>query len=252
MNIKRLLFFSITLAALLASCKTGRNLAGAPLKERSPDYLLRKMIDNQVDAKWLSAKLKVNHKSEELTIGFTGNLRLCKDSLIWIQVKKFGFEVARAQVTKDSVFVIDRIHNEYTAAGMDYIRQMINFPANFEMLQALLLGNPVFFTKNLSTEIVDNEYKLGSTESRPKSEYRLDRDYLLKRMFFPEEQPERKMSMELDKYQPAGKRRNFSYLRKLNMSSRETGNLQVDLEFSDLEFDVPKSTPFEVPSGYPR
>ncbi|NJO89334.1 MAG: DUF4292 domain-containing protein [Chloroflexia bacterium] len=38
------------------------------------------------------------------TITLKGNLRIQKDSLIWISLSGFGIEAARLKCTKDSVF----------------------------------------------------------------------------------------------------------------------------------------------------
>lgn len=256
MLFKKYFLFSLLAWSILAgmpSCKTPKTLSSNDLKDRSPEYLMKKLAASQMEADWLSAKLKVSYKSDEFSMGFSGHIRMQKDSAIWINVRKLGFEVARALITKDSVYVIDRFNNEFQAESLDYIRRMMNFPATFDMLQSIVLGNPVFFSKSIQSELNGQGYRLWTEGQSPKGEYLLNGiDFSLKKMCFREEQPNRVFEIELSKYGEAAKRRNFSYFRELKMNSRETGQVTAEIEFSDVEIDVPKTMPFEIPANYKR
>ena len=96
----------------------------------------------QVDFKYLTAKSKVSFKSKEQDINNANvNLRIAKDSLIWLSVSGVGVEVARALITKDSVIIMDRIHREYSVFDYPSLSQRFNFNLNFGLIQSLLVGN---------------------------------------------------------------------------------------------------------------
>ena len=245
---QRITFSILILSLLLFSCRSKKPVTdtGAGTKERSANFIMKKMISNQVDADWMTGKMKLNVKSEALTMGLSGNIRMEKDKAIWMNVKKFGFEVARVLIEPDSVFVIDRINGERIAEDLSYVQKTMNFPANFEMLQAIMLGNPVFFTKNFEIENDSTGYKLYSEASTPRSNYFLSsRDFSIERMVFDEVNPQRFMEITQGKYQTAGKNGNFPYFRTFDVDSKETGKVNLKIEFSNVEFDVPKSMPFK-------
>ncbi|MBC8085117.1 MAG: DUF4292 domain-containing protein [Hymenobacter sp.] len=90
-----------------------------------------------VDFRFLSAKGKAQFEQQ----GGNLNIRIRKDSVIWISASLVGFEGFRAYITQDSVQVLDKLHREYYAGDYAYLSKRLNVPVTFEMLQALLLGN---------------------------------------------------------------------------------------------------------------
>jgi hypothetical protein len=234
---------------LFPACKLGKNSLEAT-KDRDADFLINKMVTNQVNVEWLSAKIKAKHESEDLSIGFSGNIRMKRDSIIWLNVKKFGFEVARVQIEKDSIFVIDRFNDEFIAEDLQYIQRMVNFPANFSMIQSILLGNPVFFTKNLMAGIENKTYHLKSKDGKePVSEYILDGQHKILSMQFSEPGKNRWLSIDQTAYSELQKQ-NFAHERILRMDSPDTGKLKVELSFSDVVLNEPTSFPFSKPADY--
>lgn len=96
----------------------------------------------EIDFRFLTAKAKVSFKSKDQDIdNATVNIRVKKDSLIWIAVSKVGIEAARVLITRDSVTILDKVHNEYSQYDFPSLSQQFNFDMNFELLQALIVGN---------------------------------------------------------------------------------------------------------------
>jgi hypothetical protein len=75
---------------------------------------------------------------------------------------------------------------------------------------------------------------------------------LLRRMAFDDRQADRQLDVELGDYQAAGSNGQFAYSRHLNVRSQDTGPLSVRIDFSQVEFDIPKSVRFEIPDRYSR
>lgn len=107
--------------------------------------LKQTLIKNQVRADWMDAKVKVNYNDGYMSQGATAHIRIAKDSLVWMSVRKLGLEVARLQVTQDSVYFVDRFNQQYTVADLNFLSKMYSLPASLGSFQALLLGNPIFF-----------------------------------------------------------------------------------------------------------
>jgi hypothetical protein len=77
------------------------------------------------------------------------NIRISKDSLIWISARKLGFEIGRLMLSRDSVWLMDRISSRYFAGDYAFFRRLYGLEADYDMVEALLLGNPL---KNWSAE----------------------------------------------------------------------------------------------------
>ncbi len=74
-------------------------------------------------------------------VGFRLQLRLVRDSAMWVSVSKFGVEGLRAIITQDSVHILDKQKDTYYARRFDTLEVMLNFRLDFKMLQAVLLAN---------------------------------------------------------------------------------------------------------------
>ncbi|MFN7117539.1 MAG: DUF4292 domain-containing protein [Saprospiraceae bacterium] len=253
MQCSKFIFLAI-IVIVLSSCGASKKGTLGKLDRATPDFLLKSMVANQVNLQWLDGRAKIDFSDENTSMGATATIRIKKDSVIWVSVRKLGFEVARALVTKDSVYIIDRLNNEYDIKGLDYLQREYNLPANFESVQAILLGNPIFFTTNgLQSEAAENAYHLYGKSTNMDTHYWLDQKSLqLKQMNFKDLNDNREVNVKLEDYQPIANNQNFSYLRKLELNSRQTGNVKVDIQFSQLEINSPKDIRFEIPNKYTR
>ena len=93
------------------------------------------------DSPYLTAKGKVQATIKGDERSATINIRMRRDSAIWISAGLLGFEGVRALLTPDSVRVVNRLDKTYFAGGYDYLTKLLNVPVSFAQAQALLLGN---------------------------------------------------------------------------------------------------------------
>ena len=120
----------------------------------------KKRIDTQrADFKYLSSKSKIEYTDGLTNFNANAIIRLKKDSLIWVSVSPaLGVEVLRCLITKDSVFVMNKIQKEYYLFSYNDLKAKLNYELNFDLIQAILLGNPPY------TEIEeDSSYSWNDT-----------------------------------------------------------------------------------------
>lgn len=255
MFIKKIFPFGLLILLVLATgCGASKKANVGKIDRNSPAFLMKTMIANQVNVQWLSARAKIDFSDENLSMGATATIRIRRDSLIWASVRKLGFEVARAQITKDSVYIVDRINDTYEVKDLAYLAKEYNVPADFDAIQAIFLGNPIFFTTNdLQAETLPDALHLFGKSSNTATHYWLDPKSLqLNQMRFEDINDKRIVQVKLEDYQPLQNNQKFSYLRKLEMNSQETGNIKVEMQFSQLEINSPKDVRFEIPQKYTR
>lgn len=188
MNKLTLQILTMLFITLTWSCKSTKSTTQpvAPKAELSAEEKLRldvisKLNFGDFDFQYLSMKSKAQVKSGEKSFNLTINFRMKWNDKIWASVNALGgFEVSRFLLTKDSIYVIDRINKEYYVRGYDYLAEVLKADVDFFALQALLVGNvPMKFnmSKARLSQSVD-QYSLVSEQSTSKLTYILRKDDL--------------------------------------------------------------------------
>lgn len=94
---------------------------------------------------YLTAKSKFSFKSNAQDFDNTNvNIRIKKDSVIWISVTGVGFEIARGLITPDSIVFMDKFHKDYFVFNYEQLSKQYNFDLNFALLQSIIIGNLPF------------------------------------------------------------------------------------------------------------
>lgn len=254
MNRHIFLFFLLAAALFLSNCGTGKKLGDRSMKNRSADFLMEQMIRRQVQAEWFEGRARIGYSDEYMSMGVNATIRMQKDSLLWLSVKKLGFEAARVMITTDSVYVLDRLNNQYGTQSLAWVEKEYGLPADLRTLQMIFLGNPVFFqTTDLQSEALESGYRLFHQGENMESNYLLDgQDLRLQQMSFNDQRYQRSLDYQLKEYQNTPDKQNFSYFRNLEIDSRETGKTKLEIRFSEIELNVPKSIRFEIPRRYTK
>ena len=131
---------------IIASCKTNRSIIKEPLKEYGAEYLFNKLKENELSFQWLSAKYKLDLLIEKKKTSFNGQLRMRKDSAIWISLSPaLGIEMARILISEDSIKFINRINKTYFVGDYPSINRMLGTNIDFDVIQSLLIGNDLTY-----------------------------------------------------------------------------------------------------------
>jgi hypothetical protein len=121
-------------AIIFSSCK--KDLSGVDSKKIGELNIL------PIEFDYLNTKSKIRFQNDDKVISVTATIRIKKDSLIWISLSPaLGIEAARVMITQDSLKVMNRIEREYKATDYSAISKEFNFDINFQLIQAMLLGD---------------------------------------------------------------------------------------------------------------
>jgi hypothetical protein len=241
---------------LLSGCKVLKE-AGLGKKEDtldSPAGLIRALDQKKFAPEWFAAKARVSFEDEDMSITGSATIRMKKDSLLWVSVKKLGFEVARALITTDSVLIIDRINNEYGRFDLDYLESSFNLPASFPIVQNVILGNPHFLRPEEAV-IVETRPNLQIRDRLPEQwvDYYLEpKDLRLLQMDYTETMGDQSLVASFEAYDQLPDKQEFSFFRNFSLTSSATGATEMTIKFSQVELDIPQSIPFSIPRRYTR
>ncbi len=214
----------------------------------------------EIDFRYLTAKSKISFKSPNQDIDNANiNIRVRKDSVIWLSVSKLGIEAVRGVITRDSITIIDKIHKEYSVYDFPTLSKQFNFNMNFELLQALIIGN-LPLPKRPAQKIKNERDYLLLRQSEGKvlvENYIGEQDRKLKKLMVTE-QPT-KNTLRLD-YEDFTSLNNFLFpytsLVTLDYKSRTDGQFYQTLlriKHNKVELvDKSPGFPFTIPASYQR
>lgn len=254
-----LLSFTLLLSAKESGCKrSGTETTGsdkAATEAKSSNYLLKKLRGRDVSkVKHLNAQAKIFVEGNGQSISANANLIWIKDSVMWLNVKKFGIEVARVLITPDSIITLNRLEKTCTLQSLAALQRQYNLPAGFGLLQQTLLASAwVSEGMKLEADLAEGQHRLRGNDGQLGADYRLQEgNFLLTQESFVQQKEARLVSLGFENYKKVPEAQWFPYLRRIEATSPENGTMRLEIEFSDVEINVPKNYRFEIPSHYER
>jgi hypothetical protein len=273
---KNLLFILVAFALLVtfSACRSTKKIQQAMVKkdtlavvlpvEKLPTHedtmrmvndVLTNVEKKHIDFKTFSAKIKVDYSnSKGRQPDFVANVRMLKDSLIWISLSNdIGIEGIRVLISKDSIKVLDKLANTYQVRPLNHIQELSQIPFSFADLQDLLVGNPIFFNKDSITSYTSNVngYTLLSIAPLFKNLLSVANDYSVQKSKLDDNDPTLNRTCDLI-YNNYENKTGVSFSTQRQITISQQNKLEVDLKFKDYKFNEELSYPFTVPKKFKR
>jgi hypothetical protein len=253
---------------LLASCRSTRPIQTAITKKDTIETVtsankvdtaklineaVSKLNTTKLDFKTFSAKLDIDYRgADDKHYDVNGTLRIYKDSAIWVSVNAvLGIEAMRALITKDSVFLLDKLNKTYTARSVDYLQEVTSLPLTLPAVQNLLVGNPVFFESNVTTYTADaNTISLLSIGKWFKNLLTINTDNnTLSHSKLDDVDITRSRTADLS-YTDYENKKGKPFSTKRRITVAEKNKLDISLHFKQYDFNEEISLPFSIPKNY--
>jgi hypothetical protein len=217
--------------------------------------LVKRIQNNRIEFNTFSARLKIDFENEkQQQHNISTNIRMQKDSAIWISVSApiIG-EVARALITKDSLKAYDRFNKKLYLRAISDAKDVLNVPFDFNTLQDMIVGNPVFLTDSVYQVVKTNaiiSFSCDSTLYTSLFNVFAD-DYLLQQSKVTDKKTAgRSCELTYGEYKDMSGHR-FPTRRRIFIEEKNITRIAMD--FNRVDFNQPVSFPFSVPgSGYTR
>lgn len=254
---------------MLTACKSTRPMMKAPLKEEGPEYLYSGLKDHELRFDWLTVKFDASYKLKRNTTNFKGQIRIKKDSLIWVSITPaLGIELFRMVITNDSVKYVNRFNKEYFIGDYALVSRFLQIHIDFDILQAIMLGNDFQFyeTNTFRASIDDQLYKLTTTERRKirkeAEDVSSDPVVLLQNIWLdPESFKIRKLDVKeymKDNRKLTATYNDFislddqMYPSALNFEIQADNVIKIRIDYSKVTLNEPMVFPFSIPENYTR
>ena len=261
--------YSIFLLLLLLSfsCSPSRHVMKAPIKEEGADYLFAKLKQNELKYDWFSAKFSAEYSNGKKENSFNGQIRIRKDSLIWISlIPMLGIEAVRIMISQDSVKMINRLNDSYFIGDYEYVNRFLNSNIDYDLLQAFLLGNDLQFYEGgkFKAAIDRGEYKLSTGERRKLKKFVRNSNEALKiliqniwldpvnfKITHADVKEIRRDNIKLESNYGAFEEVGGQlFPREMNYIIWADNTVRVKADFSKMVINVPLQFPFKIPASF--
>lgn len=235
----------------LVSCKSAKTITsdGALNANLSTKQIIKNNTKNNSKFNTLSARLKIESTDGKKSQSVSVSIRMEKNKTIWMS--KLG--IVKALITPTRVAFYNKLDGTYFDGDFTYLSELLGTDLDFNKVQALLLGEPVFKpnTKDFEASVFQKSYML-----QPKNQNDLFEVFLL---FNPthfkmdsqqisQSKAQRHLEINYQAYQNVEKEILPERIKILALENDD--QLLIDLEFKGIELNQSLRFPFKIPSGY--
>ncbi|MFL0352936.1 DUF4292 domain-containing protein [Xanthomarina sp. GH4-25] len=244
----------LVIGSLLVSffgCKSAKTLAdGSVNLNVSSKEVIKENSRMSPDFKTLQAKVRVAYIQGNDSQTHTVSFRMLKDQIIWISS---SFNIIRVIITPEKVRYYNKLDNTYFDGDFSFLSDILGTDLDFEKVQNLLLGNPLYtLNKTDYSMSVNNEKYLF----QPKEQLALfELFYIINPVHFKMDSQQlaqtieaRFLQIDYLNYQVVDKQSLPENI-KINVLERDQETV-IEMEFKSVSLNQNLRYPFNMPSGF--
>jgi len=213
-----------------------------------------------------SARFSADYQNGNQKYAFSGQIRIQKDTLIWLSLSVMGIEGMRLMISQDSIKYINRLNDTYLTGDWDDLNRFLHTHIEYDILQSFLIGNDISFYEDgkFKASIDKDEYKLSAAARMKMKKYiRKQEDAVnvfvqniwLNPQTFKITRADvkelRKDNMKLDAtYSSFESIGNLLFPREMTYQITAENRIMVDVKFSRITIDEPMKFPFKIPDNF--
>ena len=249
-NRLRLLLFSLPLTLLLSACSK-KVVAPVTIIPSST------LAIEEIDFEYLHGKARMVLKDGNKEREVKANIRVRKDSVIWMNFTVIGVQGGRALINKDSITIISNVDKEYYVFDFRELSKRFNFEINYQVIQSAMLGN-LLMTRSDQDSV---EQKSATYLLRQSSGLVQVLNYIsaasmkIQKVELKEGDTHNSLTLNYGDFQPVGNRM-FPYNGTISLFYKTAAgllNTTIIFEYSKAEVgDKELKFPFNIPKKYDR
>ncbi len=235
---------------------TSSTSAGTDDSTKAIETVMANIKKNYIDFNTFSAKIKVDYSDNRgKQPDVNAFVRIKKDSLIWISINAtfLNIEAFRILISKDSVWILNKLARQIESHSLDYLEGVAHIPLNFKTLQDLILGNPLFLGNQIvAYRKTENRVLVSTIDEHFKNLLTLSlNDNLVERSKLDDLNVALNRTADLTYFNYENRNEvNFSTLREITVA--EKTKVDIMLNFKQYDFNKELSFPFSIPKNYTR
>lgn len=247
-NSLKVFLVALSLLAVACSKKVTPTITGSPRLELNIE---------EIDFEYFHGKARMILRDANKEREVKANIRIRKDSVIWMTFSVIGLQGGKALINKDSITVVSTVDKEYFVFDYAELSKRFNFEINYDVVQAALLGNPII--KRSETHEVQS---LGSMFLLKQHSNTVDvvnyvnaASMKIEKVEMKESNTNNSLVMNYSNFQPVGNKV-FPYNGTINLFYKAAAgllNTTIIFEYNKAEVgDRELRFPFNIPKKYER
>lgn len=237
----------------LAACKTKLSAVNETTasEELAATKVIKEHYSQKANFKTLNIRTNAKYEDDKTELSFTADIRIIKDEIIWINIKKFSIPMAKALITPSKVSYYEVINGTYFDGNYDLISNWLGTDLDFQKVQNLFIGKTLddLTKQTYIATIVDGLYKLTEkNKSATEKEYHFEAsNFLLKKEWVSQPAENRNVTINY----PSFTNQNNMYLpTEISIDAIQKKPVKIEIQYKNVTFDENFNTPFSIPDGY--
>ena len=210
------------------------------------------VYNKKITYETFSTKAKVNFEGPDDKNDFTANIRIRRDSAIWIDVYGLGglIHAVRVLITTDSFFMINYLQRDVTKLALSQVAKVLPAEVDFQSMQHLIIGVPLRGGPIVSVSDMGSSWLLSTDDGsylQAINYGKADSNMIAEQVNTHVANGPQAL-FQLERFEVVSERK-LSLGRKINI---QNGNdhFMLEMELQKSEFDQPVDMPFFVPNKY--
>lgn len=212
----------------------------------SKNNIITKVNELNISPNWLSINSKINIEKEGKNTVINANVRIKKDSVIWISLKApLGIELLRSMITPDSIYFMSRMDKTYFIKPISHLKEVVKTDINFFQFQQILFSSP---------DITNQELKLSFNKegkhvlSSDKNTYTINKFFRIEKMSVSN-QNSHQLTINFNNHNYFDEAKSY-YPKNIDIKVNSIENFAASIDFSKIVFNKKSSLSFKIPSSY--
>lgn len=211
----------------------------------------------EIDFGYLHSKARMIFKDEKKERDVKANIRIRKDSVIWMTFSVIGVQGGKALINKDSITIVSTVDKEYYVFDYAELSKRFNFKIDYAVLEAAMLGNPIRIKKPTDEIGREGEYdrllqKEGSVTIKSLINPIIKK---IEQVELVESTTNNTLKLQYSNFQPLGEK-SYPYNGVVSIFYKTAAgilNNTITFEYNKVEVgDKELKFPFNIPKRYDR
>jgi hypothetical protein len=243
-----LVIISLSMLAVACSKKVSPTITGTPRQQLNIE---------EIDFEYFHGKARMVLRDANKEREVKANIRIRKDSVIWMTFSVIGVQGGKAVINKDSITIVSTVDKEYFVFDYAELTKRFNFEINYNVIQSAMLGNPIMMrTDDDVVEPVSSMFLLKQHASTiDVTNYVNAASMKIEKVELKEANSNNALTINYSNFQPVGDKI-FPYNGTINLFYKSLSgllNTTIIFEYNKAEVgDRELRFPFNIPKKYER
>jgi hypothetical protein len=212
--------------------------------------IIEKIASNKLVFNTMNAHIKVDYQTVDRADAFITNVSIEKGKAIYITARgAMGVIGLKAKITNDSVHIFYPLSKKVEKRPLSYLQEILKIPISYNVLEDLIVGNPIFveYSNVVNYKMNNNKLQVGMLGQLFKNLITLSEDNItVLHLKLDDINVNQNRTCDITySNHVTGSHYQFPMNREIAISSQS--RIEIHMEVKDYTFDEPLKYTFVIP-----